>query len=205
MALKQPEMLAQNASVRAAEIDVRRAKNDMQPDILARVDYSVNGLERTLDDSLSTLKRNSSLPPAATRLSYVWFAPMPTNRLRCLTVRCNCLLKKPTDSANKRSSVLCANLSQTTTAKASVHAGIVAGNHSVGTHSEAPIDSQVVENGAEPKLGVADFFRGEAFDVDQLICVTKYPNLSRVRSGTTTLTGNLLVSGKLGELFDQLK
>lgn len=57
-ALQRPEVLAQNASIRAARIYLCRAKNHLQPDLSARVNYSVNGLDQSLGNSFRTIARH---------------------------------------------------------------------------------------------------------------------------------------------------
>jgi outer membrane protein TolC len=58
MALQRPEILAQNASIQAARADLCRARNMLEPNVKARVNYSVNGLEESLGDSISTIARH---------------------------------------------------------------------------------------------------------------------------------------------------
>ncbi len=54
-AIQRPEMLAQCAAIQAAQINVRRAKNGLLPNVSARFDYSVRGLEKNLDESIHTI------------------------------------------------------------------------------------------------------------------------------------------------------
>ena len=57
MAEQRPDMLAQQAAIRAARIDVARANNSLLPDVSARANYSVNGLSQNLADSIGTIGR----------------------------------------------------------------------------------------------------------------------------------------------------
>lgn len=57
-ALQRPEILAQRAVVNAAQVDLSRARNDLRPDLSARVNYSVNGLDENLGDSIRTIARH---------------------------------------------------------------------------------------------------------------------------------------------------
>lgn len=54
-------------------------------------------------------------------------------------------------------------------------------------------------------LGLADFLRGAAFDVDQLTRSSEHANLCFVNAGTSALTSELLASNRLGDFFKQLK
>lgn len=56
--LQRPELLAQQAVLRAARIDNGLARNALRPDVSARADYSVHGLEETLGDSIGTIGRH---------------------------------------------------------------------------------------------------------------------------------------------------
>jgi outer membrane protein TolC len=57
-ALQRPEVLAQRAVVKAAQVDLSRARNDLKPDLSARVNYSVNGLDENLGNSIRTIARH---------------------------------------------------------------------------------------------------------------------------------------------------
>ncbi len=57
-ALQRPEILAQRAVIKAAQADLCRARNDQRPDLSARVNYSVNGLEDNLGSSIRTISRH---------------------------------------------------------------------------------------------------------------------------------------------------
>jgi outer membrane protein TolC len=58
LALQRPEVMAQRAVVRAAKVDLIRARNDLKPDLSARVNYSVNGLDENLGNSIRTIARH---------------------------------------------------------------------------------------------------------------------------------------------------
>jgi outer membrane protein len=58
LALQRPEILAQRAVVSAAQMDLSRARNDLRPDLSARVNYSVNGLDENLGESIRTIARH---------------------------------------------------------------------------------------------------------------------------------------------------
>lgn len=58
MSQQRPELLAQQSVVRAARIDNGLARNALRPDVSARADYSVHGLEETLGDSIGTIGRH---------------------------------------------------------------------------------------------------------------------------------------------------
>ena len=53
-ALLRPEIMARRAQIRAAEIEVRVACNNLRPDLGLRFDYAITGLEDRLDDSFDT-------------------------------------------------------------------------------------------------------------------------------------------------------
>jgi outer membrane protein TolC len=57
-ALQRPEVLAQRAVLTAAQVDLCRARNDLRPDLFARVDYGVNGLEENLGQSIRRIARH---------------------------------------------------------------------------------------------------------------------------------------------------
>jgi outer membrane protein TolC len=57
-ALQRPEILAQRAVITAAQADLLRARNDLRPDLSARVDYSVTGLDQNLGQSIRTIARH---------------------------------------------------------------------------------------------------------------------------------------------------
>lgn len=57
-ALQRPEVLAQRAVLKAAQADLLRARNDLKPDLSARVNYSVNGLDENLGNSIRTIARH---------------------------------------------------------------------------------------------------------------------------------------------------
>lgn len=58
MAEQRPEILAQQSAIRAARISVSLAQNQLLPDVSARANYSVNGLDENLADSIATIGRH---------------------------------------------------------------------------------------------------------------------------------------------------
>jgi outer membrane protein TolC len=57
-ALSRPELLAAQAQLRAAEIQLSAARNNVRSDLDLRLDYAVTGLEGGLDDSIETILDN---------------------------------------------------------------------------------------------------------------------------------------------------
>ena len=57
-ALQRPEILAQRAVISGVQADLLRARNDLRPDLSARVDYSVTGLDQNLGQSIRTIARH---------------------------------------------------------------------------------------------------------------------------------------------------
>lgn len=57
-ALSRPELLAVQSQLRAAEIQLSAARNNVRPDLDLTVDYAVTGLEAGLDDSIATVLDN---------------------------------------------------------------------------------------------------------------------------------------------------
>ena len=54
-AMTRPELSAQRAAIQAAETKLMVAQNGTETDLSFQFDYAINGLERRLDDSLSTI------------------------------------------------------------------------------------------------------------------------------------------------------